>query len=128
MNELTANVNWLAVAVGTVLSFIIGAFWFSPKVFGAKWLEGVGAKMEANAPVPMAAMVVQFIGTFLLAWLVGITAGQNALLIIILIVMTIVAFVIANGLFTKKSAYAMSAESGFIVVMAVVMIVVQGIF
>ncbi len=128
MNELTANVNWLAVAVGTVLSFIIGAFWFSPKVFGAKWLEGVGAKMEANAPVPMAAMIVQFIGTFLLAWLVGITAGQNALLTIILIVVTIVALVIANGLFIKKSAYAMSAESGFIVVMAVVMIVVQGIF
>ena len=29
MTEITANVNWLAVGVGTILSFIVGALeWY----------------------------------------------------------------------------------------------------
>lgn len=128
MTEITANVNWLAVGVGTILSFIVGALWFSPKVFGIRWLEGVGMKSEANASVPMAAMVVQFIGTFLLAWVVGVTAVREALFTIILVAITIMALVIANGLFIKKSGYAIAAEAGLIAAMVTTMIVVQGIF
>jgi Protein of unknown function (DUF1761) len=127
MNELTANVNWLGVGVGTIVAFIVGAVWFSPKVFGAKWLEGVGVKMEPNASMPMAAMLAQFIGTFLLSWVVGITAVSNALFTIILIAITIMALVIANGLFIKKSAYAIVVEAGFIAAMVVIMIIAQGV-
>jgi Protein of unknown function (DUF1761) len=128
MTEITANVNWLAVGVGTIISFIVGALWFSPKVFGTKWLEGVGVKIEPNASMPMAAMIVQFIGTFLLAWVVGVTAVSEALFTIILIAITIMALVIANGLFIKKSNYAITVEAGFIAAMVVIMIVVQGVF
>ena len=78
--------------------------------------------------MPAAAMVTQLIATFLLAWLVGITAGQNALLTIILIALTIIIFVISNGLFAKKSNYAIGVEAGFIAAMTVLMIIVQGIF
>ena len=73
-------------------------------------------------------MIVQLIGTFLLAWLVGITATHNALATIILIVITIIALIVANGLFVSKSSYAISTEAGFVAAMAVVMIIVQGIF
>ncbi len=45
MTELTANVNWLAVIIGFVLSFALGWLWYSPKLFGVKWAEGVGVKM-----------------------------------------------------------------------------------
>ncbi len=128
MTEITANVNWLAVGVGTIIAFIVGAFWFSPKVFGAKWLEGVGMKMEPNASMPMAPMIAQFIGTFLLAWVVGVTAVSEALFTIILIAITIMVLVIANGLFIKKSNYAITIEAGFIAAMVAIMIVVQGIF
>ena len=31
MNELTMDVNWLAVGIGTVLSFMLGWLWYSPK-------------------------------------------------------------------------------------------------
>ena len=34
MEELTLNVNWLAVTAGTILSYTLGMFWFSPKMFG----------------------------------------------------------------------------------------------
>jgi Protein of unknown function (DUF1761) len=128
MGELTANVNWLAVIVGTVLSFLLGWLWYSPKLFGVKWAEGVGVKMGSADNMPAAAMGAQLLGTFLLSWLVGITAGQNALLTIILIALAIIVFIVSNGLFAKKSNYAISVEAGFIAAMTVVMVVVQGIF
>jgi Protein of unknown function (DUF1761) len=128
MGELTANVNWLAVIAGTVASFLLGWLWYSPKLFGTKWAEGIGVDLGSASSMPAAAMVTQLIATFLLAWLVGITAGQNALLTIILIALAIILFIISNGLFAKKSNYAIGVEAGFIAAMTVVMIIVQGIF
>jgi Protein of unknown function (DUF1761) len=128
MGELTANVNWLGVIVGTVASFLLGWLWYSPKLFGTKWAEGIGVELGSASSMPAAAMVTQLIATFLLAWLVGITAGQNALLTIILIALTIIVFLVSNGLFAKKSKYAIGVEAGFMAVMTVVMIIVQGIF
>ena len=57
MTELTANVNWLAVIVGFVLAFALGWLWYSPKLFGTKWAEGVGVKMGDASAMPVAAMV-----------------------------------------------------------------------
>jgi len=34
MAEITAGVSWIAVIVGAVVSFALGALWFSPKMFG----------------------------------------------------------------------------------------------
>jgi hypothetical protein len=71
--------------------------------------------------------VVQLIGTFLLAWLVGITAAHNALATIILIVAAFIVLIIANGMFASKGGQAIAIEAGFVAAMAVVMIAVQGI-
>ena len=127
MVELTEGVHWLAVIIGTILSFILGWAWYSPLLFVKKWIEGINVKPNPDAKMPAAAMIVQLLGTFLLAWLVGITAAHNALMTIILIVATIVALVIANGIFVSKSRYAITIEAAFVVAMAVVMIAVQAI-
>lgn len=127
MGELTEGVNWLAVGVGTVLSFLLGWLWYSPMLFVKKWMEGINVKPNPNAKMPVPAMVIQLIATFLLAWLVGIGAAHNALATTVLIVLTIIALFIANGLFGSKSNYAIATEAGFIAAMAVVMIAVQGI-
>jgi hypothetical protein len=127
MAEITENVNWLAVIIGAVLSFSLGWLWYSPKLFGTKWAEGVGVKMADGASMPIQPLIVQAIGTFLLSWLVGVTAKNNALLTIILAAVTFMALVDASGHFTKKSTYARLTEMGFIAAMVVVMIVVQGI-
>ena len=130
MVELTEGVNWLAVIIGTILSFILGWAWYSPMLFAKKWTEGVNVKPNPDAGMPIPAMIVQLAGTFLLAWLawlVGITAAHNALATIILIVITIIALIVANGLFVSKSNYAIATEAGFVAAMAVVMIAVQGI-
>ena len=126
MEEITADVNWLAVAVGAVLAYLLGYLWYSPKLFGKKWAEGVDLK-QAPENLPVAAMVMQAAGTFLLAWVVGVTAADNALLTVILVVATTVALMLAGSLFTQKSRYAMFTEAGFVVTMAAIMIAVQGL-
>lgn len=127
MAEITENVNWLAVVVGAVLSFLLGWLWYSPKLFGVKWAEGVGVKTTDGASMPMQPLIVQAIGTFLLSWLVGVTAKNNALLTIILAAAAFMMLVDASGHFTRKSTYARLTEMGFIAAMVVVMIIVQGI-
>jgi hypothetical protein len=58
------GVNWPAVLLGTVLAFGLGMIWFSPRMFGKIWSEGSHG-IAPPAQMPVAAMVVQFIGTFL---------------------------------------------------------------
>lgn len=128
MNELTSNVNWLAVIIGAIVSFIIGWLWYSPILFGKKWAEGSGVELGTASSMPVAAMVTQLVSTFFLALLVGVTAAQNALATIILIVLTIAGFVMSVGLFVKKSTFAVLVDGGFIVTMGVVMVIIQGIF
>ena len=127
MGEITDNVNWIAVTVGAVVAFLLGWLWCSPKLFGSKWAEGVGIKLDGSGPSALA-MMVQIIATFLLAWIIGITAATNSLTTAILIVLTIVSLMVASGLFCQKSRYAISTDGGFVIAMAVIMIACQGIF
>lgn len=128
MNEITANVDWIAIVAGAVASFLLGWLWYSPALFGKKWAAGIGVDLGSATSMPVAAMITQLVATFLLAWVVGVTAAQNALITIILIVVTLALLIVANGLFGKKSRYAIAVEAGFIVAMAVVMIMAQAIF
>lgn len=127
MSELTTNVDWIAVLAGAVAAFLLGWLWYSPMVFGKRWAAGVGIELNSQCVVPVAAMTTQLIATFLLAWVAGVTAAQNALMTIILIVLTLAFFNISAGLFAKKSTEAIAIEAGFIVAMAVVMIGAQAI-
>jgi hypothetical protein len=57
MNELTTDVSWTGVIVGAVVSFLVGWLWFSPKLFGTKWAEGVGVELGTAGNMPVGAMV-----------------------------------------------------------------------
>ncbi|MGH6925373.1 MAG: DUF1761 domain-containing protein [Propylenella sp.] len=127
MEEVAANVNWLAIIVGAVLSFLLGWLWFSPMLFGKGWAAGVGVELGSASSMPVAAMASQAVAIFLLAWLFGITASNNALLTIILVVLAIAAFILSHGLFAKKSMYAVYTEAGYIIVIGVLMFVVQAV-
>jgi hypothetical protein len=127
MGELTEGVNWLAVGIGTVASFILGWLWYSPTLFGKQWAAGVGVELPETPSVPVVPLIFQLAATFLLAWLIAITATRDALLTAILIIATIAIFVAANDLFVKKSTAAILVETGFVVTMGVLMIVVHAL-
>ena len=41
MTELTNGVSWLAVVAGAIISFLAGWLWYSTKMSGTKWAEGL---------------------------------------------------------------------------------------
>jgi len=128
MDELTVNVNWIAVLVGTVLSFILGWAWYSAKLFGVKWAEGSRVELATSEqPMNPTPLIVQLVGTFLLAWLIGVTAASDKLMTAFLILITIAVMIAGMGLFVKKSRYAVFADVGFVIAMGVVMIACQGL-
>ena len=127
MGELTTGVSWLGVIVGAVAAFLLGWLWFSPKLFGPKWAEGVGVEMGTADEMPVGAMVSQIIGLLLMSWFVGVTAVSNALLTVILATVAFTVLAYSGGMFSKKSGYARNVEAGYWIVSLVVMIICQGI-
>ena len=128
MAELMTGVSWLAVVVGAVVSFLAGWLWYSPKLFGPKWAEGVGVEMGTASEMPVAAMVSQVVGLLLMSWFVGVTAASDALLTVILGTVAFVVLAYSGGLFRKNSTYARNTDAGYWLVSLVIMIICQGIF
>ena len=126
MEELVMDINWLAVIVGAVIAYALGALWYSPKMFGTRWMEGVGLTKDSMGS-PTMPMIAQAVGTFLLAWVIGITERTDALLTALLIALTIAVIIKANGLWAGKSRYAISVESGYVLVMVIVMILTHAV-
>ncbi|PCI82150.1 MAG: twitching motility protein PilT [SAR86 cluster bacterium] len=127
MGELTAGVNWMAVGISAILSFGLGALWFSPMMFGEKWAAGVGIEIGGESTQPKAALILQFLGTCLLAWLIGIAAASDALMLASLITLTISVLMIASGLFGGNSRYAAIAEGVFPIAMFLIMMLCHAV-
>ena len=128
MAELFQGVSWTGVVAGAIAAFLLGWLWYSPKLFGPKWAEGVGVQMGTADEMPKAAMVFQMMGLFLVSWLVGVTAASDALATIILAVLAFSVMGYAGGLFRKNSAYARGTDAGYWLASVIVMVIFQGIF
>ncbi len=112
MAEILTGVNWLAVIVGAVVTFILGWLWYSPMVFGKKWAEGVGVDLGAASEMPTGAMGAQAVGLLLMSWFVGVTAANNALLTVILGTVAFTVMAYAAGMFGRKSGFARNVDAG----------------
>lgn len=121
------EVSWLAVIVATVLSFMLGGLWYSPRVFGARWAEGVGVDLESEDAGKHAvkALSTQFVSTLLLAWLLGAMVDAGEWLMIAVTVSVVAVILISAGLFHRNSHFAAVIEGVFVVVMSVIMVVVH---
>ena len=45
----TANVNIVAVLIAALLTFVLGAFWYSPILFARQWMQAQGYTPEKIA-------------------------------------------------------------------------------
>jgi len=121
------NINWIAVLVGTVVSFLVGWAWYSPLLFGKKWAEGSGVVLASADKMPVFAMTAQLLALLVLAIVIGITAASNALFTAILSILAIALFIASTGSFVHKSTYAIIVDFFYIILAGVVMIAVQGL-
>jgi hypothetical protein len=106
-----SSFNWIAIVLAGVAAWIIGAIWFSPPVFGRRWLAALGVK-ELGSPGPglAAAIVISIIGATFLRWVLGIANATTVVEGIEVALIIWFAFVLlpsAPGLlFTKSSGTA----------------------
>lgn len=108
-----ADVNWLAVGLGTVLAYGLGMIWFSPMLFGPAWSTGTHIIQPPASP-PIAAMFVQLVGTILLAVVVGLAAAANAFTLAIAAILAAATLIAGMDLFSQKSATATAIDAGYI--------------
>ena len=126
--EAFDGVNWIAVISGTVVSFLAGWLWFSPKLFGTKWAEGSRVELGIASSMPVFAMGSQVLALFLLALVVGVTATTDALITAILAILAVAVFTLSMGSFSQKNNYALGVDASYVVLTGVIMILAQAIF
>ncbi len=128
MGELMEGVNWLGVIAGTVVAFLAGWLWYSPKLFGTKWAEGSRVQLGNANEMPVGAMIAQVIGLFLMSWLVGVTMASNAVWTAILATLAFAILAYSGSMFSQKTAYARVVDFGYWIVALVIMVICQSLF
>lgn len=43
---MEVQVNWVAILAATVVSMVVGGFWYAPPVFGNEWMKLIGKKRK----------------------------------------------------------------------------------
>jgi hypothetical protein len=121
-----ALMNWAAVALGTIAAFVLGMLWFSPKMFGTAWAAGSHNLQPPTSP-PVLAMIIQFIGTLVLALVVGMTETNEAIMTAIGAILAVALIVAGMDLFSQKSGKATLIDASYVVASGALMIVAQGL-
>ena len=74
--DVLGEINWLAVIVGGVIYFALGALWYSPMLFGRQWQRSIGWDPERTPPqMSPTTYVVPFIAYLVMAAAVGMIAA-----------------------------------------------------
>ncbi len=77
-----SSVNWLAVVVAAASAFLLGYFWYSPMLFGKRWMKESGVTRESAGNSNMflvfgLSYLLSFIAAFFLALFIGPKAGAH---------------------------------------------------
>jgi len=68
------GVNYLAVVVAAVVALVIGFIWYSPRVFGTRWMAYLGTtQAQLGNPGPTG-MLVGVVASLLNAWVLALLA------------------------------------------------------
>ncbi|MXZ44124.1 MAG: DUF1761 domain-containing protein [Gammaproteobacteria bacterium] len=109
--------NWWAILVATLSSFLLGGLWYGP-LFGKRWLRALGKSEYDLAPsaVPfVVAFVTSFITCVALAWLISLlgisTWERGALMGMIVGVAFIACSSISDGAFCRFSWTLLSIQA-----------------
>ena len=122
METLLAGVNWQAVVAGGGVAFLLGWFWYSPKLFGTRWAADNNINTEDASGPMWQAMAAQIVATGLLAVTIGVTAKMEDLALAVLILITTAALMKANGLFVQKTKYVIMVDVLYLLLMGAIMI------
>ena len=76
------GVNYLAVVVAAIVALVVGFVWYSPRVFGNRWMAYLGTtQAQLGNPGPTG-MAVGVVASLINAWVIavlGLNLGGKAL-------------------------------------------------
>ena len=75
MVSFWVNLNWLALAIGFVVTYVLGALWYSPLLFGNKWLALRGETPESITEAERTIMVVAAVDNIVTVIFIGVVAA-----------------------------------------------------
>jgi uncharacterized protein DUF1761 len=87
--DTLGQLNWLAVIVGALIYFALGALWYAPQFLGRRWQRSIGWDPERKLPqmsaatyaVPLVAYLVMAVAIGLVAAATGTdTLGEGVVL------------------------------------------------
>jgi len=70
----TAIINYLAVLVAAIISMVIGGFWYSPLMFGKKWMELMNISPKDTIDMKKRATpsyIINFVAALLMAFVLA---------------------------------------------------------
>ncbi len=130
-----AMVNWLAVLVAGISSFVIGGIWYSPALFGKAWMKENGLSLEQiqksnKGKVYGWALVLSLIMAVNLAMFLGNSSIQlsTGLLYGFLTGLWIFCGIAIVGLFEQKTARYIFINGGYMLVALTLMGGIIGIW
>jgi hypothetical protein len=126
------DVNWIAIIVAAAAAFAIGALWYSPVLFGRRWMaahghtpEKLAAMQSSMAKTYTFSFVTYVIMAMVIALLLGLTGGATAIQGIVLAILAWLGFGFTIGLnsnlYSDKPAAAFLIDAGYQFVHVIVM-------
>jgi hypothetical protein len=68
---MSVEVSWLAVILATVSTMIVGSIWYTPKVFGNKWMQLAKVKPSGKGSDATAAIITTLVVSFISAYVLA---------------------------------------------------------
>ena len=110
-----SSFNWIAIVFAGVAAWIVGAIWFSPPVFGKRWMAALNITQTGNpAPAFVGALVISIIGATFLRWVLGIANATNAVEGIAVALLIWFPFIMLTSL--PSILFAKGSRAGFAIV------------
>lgn len=133
ISVLLSNIHWIAVVVMTVFSFVLGALWHQPFLFGKPWKK---ANYPGDEPVKVNAPLV-FGGTAVMHFIAlaglsavasGMGAGMGLILGLLVALIWIFPALTGTYLFANRSLKLLVIDAGMYVVLFAVSGLVFGMW
>ncbi|RQP11390.1 MAG: DUF1761 domain-containing protein [Microbacteriaceae bacterium] len=64
------EINYIAVVLAALSSMVVGAVWYTPKVFGTYWMKQSGIEPGSGAPF-LRPVIVTLLVSFITAWVLA---------------------------------------------------------
>jgi hypothetical protein len=68
---MVPDINYWAVILATLSTMIVGAIWYTPKVFGTYWMKASGVTPSGNSRDAVLPIVTTVIVSFVTAWVLA---------------------------------------------------------